>query len=236
MTETATAPTQVGTMIEARSLTMTYQTAAGEVHALKGLDWTVRRGEAVAIMGPSGCGKSTLLNLVGAMDRPTGGDVIVEGQNVGRMTEREAEEYRLRRVGFIFQFFNLLPTLSVAENLELPMIVSGVDERIRRRRIHELLDSVNLAAKADKRTEELSGGEQQRIATCIALVNDPDLILADEPTGNLDGKNLANVRDLLISLATERGKTVVVTSHDMQVVNSFPTIYRMRDGLFESDG
>lgn len=221
------------TMIQVRDLRKVYKTAAGEVEALKGIDWRIDRGEAVILMGPSGCGKSTLMNLIGAMDRPSSGTVTVDGHDVSAMGEREVENYRLRKVGFIFQFFNLIPTLSAVENLELPMIIAGLEKAQRRERAQELLAAVGLAEKGHKRPEELSGGEQQRVAICLALVNDPELILADEPTGNLDGRNLEIITELLISLSSERGKTVIVTSHDPKVVSAFPKVYKMRDGMFE---
>jgi putative ABC transport system ATP-binding protein len=225
-------PTDV--IIRAENVNKIYQTAAGEVHALKSINWEVKRGEAIALMGPSGCGKTTLLNLIGSMDRPSSGGVFVDGRDITQMSEREAEAYRLRKVGFIFQFFNLIPTLSAMENLEMPMIIAGVDKKARKERAEQLLDTVGLLAKGHKRPEELSGGEQQRVATCIALVNDPDIVLADEPTGNLDAVNLGIISRMLVSLATERGKTVIVTSHDPVVVGAFPKSFRMRDGNFEA--
>jgi putative ABC transport system ATP-binding protein len=222
-------------MIDVNDVVKSYSTAAGETHALKSISWQINKGDAVAIMGPSGCGKTTLLNLIGSMDRVSGGSIVVDGQEVTTMNERQAELYRLNKVGFIFQFFNLVPSLSAIENMELPMILAGVpkDERIERCR--SLLDAIGLGQKGDKRPEELSGGEQQRVAVCLALVNDPDLILADEPTGNLDVANMEIITDLLISLAQERGKTVVVATHDQKMGNVFPTVQRMRDGQFETN-
>jgi putative ABC transport system ATP-binding protein len=222
-------------MIDVNDVVKSYSTAAGETHALKSISWQINKGDAVAIMGPSGCGKTTLLNLIGSMDRVSGGSIVVDGQEVTTMNERQAELYRLNKVGFIFQFFNLVPSLSAIENMELPMILAGVpkDERIERWR--SLLDAIGLGQKGDKRPEELSGGEQQRVAVCLALVNDPDLILADEPTGNLDVANMEIITDLLISLAQERGKTVVVATHDQKMGNVFPTVQRMRDGQFETN-
>ncbi len=222
------------TMIQIDKVVKKYMTAAGEVTALKQIDWQIGRGEAIAIMGPSGCGKTTLLNLVGSMDNASEGSIIVDGLDVTRMTERQAENYRLKKVGFIFQFFNLVPSLSAMDNLELPMILAGVPRPQRLEKAQKLLQTVGLGEKGHKRPEELSGGEQQRVAVCLALVNDPDLILADEPTGNLDVANMEIITRLLISLAKDQGKTVIVATHDQKMADTFPTIFRMRDGKFES--
>ena len=210
-----------------------YETSAQRVIALEEMNWEVAAGEAVALMGPSGCGKSTVLNLLGGMDRPSGGAVWAGGENVAAMTERQLENYRLRKVGFVFQFFNLIPSLSALENLELPMLMAGLGVDERRGRAENLLDSVGLKAKGFKRPEELSGGEQQRVAVCLALVNDPPIILADEPTGNLDSANAKIITKILIDLASERGKTVIVASHDPKVVEAFPRVCHMRDGVIE---
>ena len=210
-----------------------YETTAARITALEEMCWEVKQGEAVALMGPSGCGKTTILNLLGGMDRPTGGDIWVNGDNVSRMNERELERYRLRNVGFVFQFLNLIPSLSAMENLELPMLIAGVPAEERRLRAETLLDTVGLKQKAFKRPEELSGGEQQRVAVCLALVNDPPLILADEPTGNLDSSNAQVISNMLIDLAKSRGKTVIMASHDPQVVKQFQRVYHMRDGAIE---
>ena len=210
-----------------------YDTAAARITALEQLSWEVGAGEAVALMGPSGCGKTTILNLLGGMDRPTGGDIWVNGANVASMTERQLEEYRLRQVGFVFQFFNLIPSLSAVENLELPMLIAGRPAEERRARAEALLETVGLRQKGFKRPEELSGGEQQRVAVCLALVNDPPLVLADEPTGNLDSGNARIISGMLVDLAKERGKTVIIASHDPKVVETFPRVFHMRDGAIE---
>jgi putative ABC transport system ATP-binding protein len=210
-----------------------YETAAQRVTALEKMNWEVSPGQAVALMGPSGCGKTTILNLLGGMDRPTSGGVFAGGLDVGKMSERELENYRLRKVGFVFQFFNLIPSLSAIENLELPMLMAGLPAEVRRGRAESLLDTVGLKAKGFKRPEELSGGEQQRVAVCLALVNDPPIILADEPTGNLDSANAKIITKILIDLAAERGKTVIVASHDPKVVETFPRVCYMRDGVIE---
>jgi putative ABC transport system ATP-binding protein len=210
-----------------------YETTAARVVALEKMSWQIGRGDAVALMGPSGCGKTTVLNLLGGMDRPTGGAIWVDGNDVAAMSERQLEHYRLRKVGFVFQFFNLIPSLSAIENLELPMLIAGTPEDQRRSRAETLLETVGLRQKGYKRPEELSGGEQQRVAVCLALVNDPPIILADEPTGNLDSANSKIITDMLIDLARREGKTVVVASHDPKVVEAFPRVFHMRDGIIQ---
>jgi putative ABC transport system ATP-binding protein len=215
------------------SVSKVYDTAAARVVALEQMSWQIGRGEAVALMGPSGCGKTTVLNLLGGMDRPTGGSIWVDGDDVAAMSERQLEHYRLRKVGFVFQFFNLIPSLSAIENLELPMLIAGLPEDQRRSRAETLLETVGLRQKGYKRPEELSGGEQQRVAVCLALVNDPPIILADEPTGNLDSANSKIIADMLIDLAKREGKTVVVASHDPKVVEAFPRVFHMRDGIIQ---
>ncbi len=223
-----------GVEIEIWDVSKHYKLAAEEVRALQHINWTVRPGEAVAIMGPSGCGKTTLLNLLGGVDRPSSGKILVDKQELTEMTERMLEAYRLRKVGFVFQFFNLIPTMTAIENLELPMIIAGMTEAACRERAKALLEIVGLDGKGNKRPEELSGGEQQRVGVALALGNDPALILADEPTGNLDTRNAEIVAKLLCSLASDYGKTVVMVSHDPKTVAHFPIEYAMRDGQFVS--
>jgi putative ABC transport system ATP-binding protein len=221
-----------GVDVKVSGLTKSYETSAEEVRALKGVEWRIGRGEAVALMGPSGCGKTTLLNILGGVDHPSGGEILVGDQQLNALSERELEKYRLHKVGFVFQFFNLIPTLTAVENLELPMLIAGVDQAERRRRIDGLLQMVGLGAKGDKRPEELSGGEQQRVAVALALANDPSLILADEPTGNLDSENTATIASLFLSLAENYNKTVIMASHDPKAVEQFKKVYTMRDGRF----
>jgi putative ABC transport system ATP-binding protein len=221
-----------GVDVRVEGVSKLYTMAAEEVHALRESSWEVRKGEAVAIMGPSGCGKTTLLNLLGGVDRPTTGRILIDGRDVTAMTERALEQHRLLRVGFVFQFFNLIPSITAIENLELPMVMAGVAESECRSRAKLLLGLVGLEAKGEKRPEELSGGEQQRVAVALALANDPALILADEPTGNLDSTNAAAIASLLKSLAVDHGKTVIMVSHDPKTVELFPTVHAMRDGRF----
>jgi putative ABC transport system ATP-binding protein len=221
-----------GVEVKVSKLTKSYSTAAEQVRALKGVEWQIGSGEAVALMGPSGCGKTTLLNLLGGVDHPTGGDILVGDQRLTSLSERDLEKYRLHKVGFVFQFFNLIPTLTAMENLELPMMVAGIGAEQRKSRSDGLLQMVGLGAKGHKRPEELSGGEQQRVAVALALANDPALILADEPTGNLDTENTKTISALFLSLADRYGKTVIMASHDPKAVEQFKKVYNMRDGNF----
>jgi putative ABC transport system ATP-binding protein len=221
-----------GVNVRVEGVSKKYQMAAEEVHALRESTWEVKKGEAVAIMGPSGCGKTTLLNLLGGVDRPSTGKILIDAQDLSVMNERALEKHRLLRVGFVFQFFNLIPSITAIENLELPMVMAGVPESECRARAKALLGLVGLEAKGQKLPEELSGGEQQRVAIALALANDPALILADEPTGNLDSTNAGVIAKLLKSLAVEYGKTVIMVSHDPKTVEVFPTVHSMRDGRF----
>jgi putative ABC transport system ATP-binding protein len=221
-----------GVEVKVTGLSKSYRMAAEEVHALRESSWDVPTGEAVAIMGPSGCGKTTLLNLLGGVDRPTTGKIFIGGKELTDMSERDLEKHRLLKVGFVFQFFNLIPSLTAFENLELPMVMAGVADAECRERARRLLGLVGLEGKGQKRPEELSGGEQQRVAVALALANDPALILADEPTGNLDTTNATAIAKLLRSLATDHGKTVIMVSHDPKTVEQFPTVHGMRDGKF----
>ena len=221
-----------GVDVKVAQLTKSYETSAEQVRALKGVDWQIGPGDAVALMGPSGCGKTTLLNILGGVDHASGGEIHVGEQKLMSLSERDLEKYRLHKVGFVFQFFNLIPTLTAVENLELPMLIAGVDAAARKVRTQGLLDMVGLGAKGYKRPEELSGGEQQRVAVALALANDPALILADEPTGNLDTGNTTTVTALFLSLAEKYGKTVIMASHDPKAVEKFQKVYNMRDGNF----
>lgn len=221
-----------GVDVKVSKLTKSYETSAEQVRALKGVDWQIGPGEAVALMGPSGCGKTTLLNILGGVDHASGGEILVGEQKLTSLSERDLEKYRLHRIGFVFQFFNLIPTLTAIENLELPMIIAGVEPAEQKQRIEGLLQMVGLGAKGHKRPEELSGGEQQRVAVALSLANDPSLILADEPTGNLDTGNTETITSLFLSLAEKYGKTVIMASHDPKAVEHFKKVYNMRDGNF----
>jgi len=232
MTSVSSYFTRPGVTVKISGLSKTYRTAAEEIHALRNVNFEIQAGKAVAIMGPSGCGKTTLLNLLGGVDRPSAGTIQADGQELTKISERELEKYRLFKVGFVFQLFNLIPSMTAYENLELPLIAAGVPESTYEPRIRGLLKMVGLEEKANKRPGELSGGEQQRVAITVALANDPALILADEPTGNLDSSNASTIAKLLRSLAVEYGKTVFMVSHDPKVVAEFPDIHSMRDGCF----
>ena len=224
--------TNRGVNVKVSALTKSYETAAEQVRALKGIEWQIGPGEAVALMGPSGCGKTTLLNILGGVDHATGGEILIGDQKLTALSERELEKYRLHKVGFVFQFFNLIPTLTALENLELPMLIAGVEPAERKKRIDRLLHMVGLGDKGHKRPEELSGGEQQRVAVALSLANDPSVILADEPTGNLDTENTKTISALFLSLAERYGKTVIMASHDPKAVEQFKKVYNMRDGNF----
>ena len=224
--------TNRGVNVKVSALTKSYETAAEQVRALKGIEWQIGPGEAVALMGPSGCGKTTLLNILGGVDHATGGEILIGDQKLTSLSERELEKYRLHKVGFVFQFFNLIPTLTALENLELPMLIAGVEPAERKKRSDRLLQMVGLGDKGHKRPEELSRGEQQRVAVALSLANDPSVILADEPTGNLDTENTKTISALFLSLAERYGKTVIMASHDPKAVEQFKKVYNMRDGNF----
>jgi putative ABC transport system ATP-binding protein len=217
-------------MIKLQNVSKTYETAAGEFRALRNIDCEIRPGEFVAVTGKSGSGKSTLLNVIGGIDTPSSGNVVVAGNAIQSLGESKLAAWRGRNVGFVFQFFQLLPTLTAAENVMLPMDFCGtVAPRERRRRALELLDRFGVAPQADKLPAALSGGEQQRVAIARALANDPPVVLADEPTGNLDSTNAAAVLDLFRRLATG-GTTVVIATHDRDVARVIDRTIEIADG------
>jgi len=211
-----------------------YPLGAETVHALRGVSLDVQAGEWVAVVGPSGCGKSTLLHLLGAVDRPSGGVVRLDGEDVGAMDDATATRFRLRRIGFVFQRFYLMPTLSARENVELPMAEAGMGRRERAARARELLSYVGLAAREGHRPAQLSGGEQQRVAIARALANGPALLLADEPTGELDARTGAEIIALLGRLNAD-GTTIVVVTHDETLARAARRVVHMRDGVIERD-
>jgi putative ABC transport system ATP-binding protein len=211
-----------------------YRTAAGEVRALDGIDLAIGSGEFVAVEGPSGSGKSTLLQLLGALDTPTGGSLVFDGRDLGRFSSAELTQVRSRDIGFVFQAFNLIPTLTAAENIEAAMVPLKRGRRQRRSRARELLERVGLAHRADHLPSLLSGGEQQRVAIARALANEPRVILADEPTGNLDTATAAEVVSTLGSLA-EQGVTVIVVTHAEDVARRTARRIRLRDGRVVPD-
>jgi len=207
-----------------------YRAGKSEVIALRGLDMETADGDLVAVRGPSGCGKTTLLNMLGGIDRPTAGRIEIDGSNLVDLNDSDLVRYRRDRVGFIFQFFNLVPTLTAEENVELPMRLARKALAHRKKRSRELLDLVGLSKRATHRPDELSGGEQQRVAIAVALSNDPPLLLADEPTGELDTKTGQEVLDLFQHLNQDFGKTVVVVTHDQRVASIAHRILEIRDG------
>lgn len=221
-------------MLEVRNLTKIYKTGSLEVKALNGIDFAVEDGEFVAIMGPSGSGKSTLLHILGCLDRPTSGEYLLGGEPVQNKSDSRLSEVRNRRIGFIFQSFNLLPRMTALQNVELPLIYRGLPAAERRRRALAALEAVGLADRVQHRPLQLSGGQQQRVAIARALVGDPDLLLADEPTGNLDSKSGVEVLSLLQALNRE-GRTIVMVTHDERVAAHTKRIVRLLDGAIQSD-
>jgi len=221
-------------VIDLRQVTKTYGNGKLEVTALTAVDLTVERGDFVAIMGPSGSGKSTLMNIVGCLDVPTRGRFSLDGVDVRTLDEAALAQVRLRKIGFVFQSFNLIPRTSALANVELPLIYSGVKPKERRQRALQALDAVGLADRADHGPSELSGGQQQRAAVARAVVSDPALLLADEPTGNLDSASTAEVMGLFARLNAE-GRTVVIITHENDVASYAKRIVRLRDGRIVSD-
>jgi putative ABC transport system ATP-binding protein len=221
---------EVNLMIDMRKIWKVYSTGRVEVEALRGIDLVIGENEFVSVMGPSGSGKSTLMNLMGCLDTPSSGEYFLEGQKVESLSPNELAEIRNKKVGFVFQNFNLLPYATAFENVEVPLIFGGVASRKRRKRAMEFLDKVGLADRADHKPGELSGGELQRVAIARALVNQPRLILADEPTGNLDTGSGQEIINLFEELGRQ-GHTVVVITHDHSIAERTHRIIKLRDGM-----
>jgi putative ABC transport system ATP-binding protein len=223
-------------IIAATGLRKVYVTGAVKVEALRGVDFAVTRGEMVAIMGPSGCGKTTLLNCLSGLDDFDSGDVRIAGTSLKDMNDNQKTAYRAKRMGFVFQVYNLLPVLSAVENVELPLLVSGVRSGEARRRALTALGTVGLERWARHRPAELSGGQRQRVTIARALVNNPEILWADEPTGALDSESANNIMDLMCQLNQEQGQTVVLVTHAPEVGERANRIVRMRDGMIEDAG
>jgi len=221
--------------VEVRDLVRIYSQGQLEVQALRGLDLSVEEGEMVALIGPSGSGKTTLLNIIGGLDRASAGSVKVFGKELTRLSPGELVEYRRNKVGHVFQTMNLIPTLTAAENIELPMVALGIPRERRGSRVKELVDVVGLGERMGHKPGELSGGEQQRVALAAALANDPPLVLADEPTGELDTANAKVVVDYLSRVNREMGKTILMVTHDPAVSRVADRILRIQDGVIIRD-
>jgi putative ABC transport system ATP-binding protein len=222
-------------VIETEKLVKTYRTGKVETQALRGIDMRVEEGEFLAIVGPSGSGKSTLLNLLGALDKPTSGKVRIDGVDISRLNDNQLAELRNRKIGFIFQSFNLISRISAIRNVEMPLLVTDMPKSEINKRAQSKLEAVDLTGKADRKPTELSGGEQQRVAVARALVTEPSILLGDEPTGNLDTKNTANIVNLLKDLNRKTGKTFLMITHNMEVAKATRRIIYLRDGMIDRE-
>jgi putative ABC transport system ATP-binding protein len=221
-------------IIDLSKITKYYVVGNQVVKALNGVDLTIHKGEYVAIMGPSGSGKSTLMNIIGALDTPTQGQYVLNGTDVSRMSDDNLAEIRNKEIGFVFQTFNLLPRYSALENVVLPLIYAGVPKHVRNERGNIVLDNVGLSDRKTHKPNELSGGQRQRVAVARALVNHPSIILADEPTGNLDSKTSVDIMRLFDEIHAQ-GNTIILVTHEEEIANHAHRIVRLRDGIIESD-
>jgi len=222
--------TDGATAVEAAGVVKTYETDDLKVQALRGVTLAVPRGDMVAIMGPSGCGKTTLLNCLSGLDTIDAGVVRIGGVDISGLSDNQKSSFRARKMGFIFQFYNLLPVLSAVENVELPLLVSGIPARDARERARRALEIVHLAEWASHRPSQLSGGQRQRVTIARALVNEPDIVWADEPTGDLDSKNAQEIMDLMTSLNRDNRQTFVIVTHDINIASRTFRIINMLDG------
>jgi putative ABC transport system ATP-binding protein len=222
-------------IIEARKVVKTYHNGKVEVAALRGVNLTIMRGEMVAVMGPSGCGKTTLLNCLSGLDEISGGQVVIEGTDLYTMRDNARTSYRSQRMGFVFQFYNLLPVLSAIENVELPLLVAGIDPKLARAKAREALAAVGLDGRMKHRPGELSGGQRQRVTIARALVNQPAIVWADEPTGDLDSSTASAIMDLMRTLNREINQTFVIVTHDHAIANRCDRIISMSDGIIVDD-
>ena len=222
-------------IIDVHNITKTYDTGSVSVQALRGVSVQVAKGEMVAVMGPSGCGKTTLLNCLSGIDDVSGGQIVIEGTDINEMSDDVKTIYRAQRMGFIFQFYNLLPVLSALENVELPLLVSGASPKDSREQAMTSLERVGLTDWATHKPAELSGGQRQRVTIARALVNDPAIVWADEPTGDLDSKTASDIMDLMQELNREQSQTFVIVTHDSSVAQRCDRTIHMNDGLIERE-
>ncbi|UCD97813.1 MAG: ABC transporter ATP-binding protein [Chloroflexota bacterium] len=218
-------------VVDANNLTKVFKMGDVEVHALRGLSVQIKRGEVVSIMGPSGSGKSTLMNILGCLDRPTSGEYCLDGESIGNLKDEQLAEIRNRKVGFVFQSFNLLPRSTALTNVELPLRYSPPNGKKRRELAKEALIDVGLGDRINHRPNELSGGQQQRVAIARALINEPSIVMADEPTGNLDTKSGDEIMDLLLRLNQDRGTTLIIVTHDPEIAEQTQRVIQIRDGV-----
>lgn len=224
----------MSSIIHIENIRKSYFMGKNELQVLKGVSLDIQKNEYVALMGPSGSGKSTLMNILGALDTPTSGKYILNGHDVSRMEDNALADVRNQEIGFVFQQFNLLPRLTALENVALPLVYAGVSKKIRTQKAEHVMEMVNLTERMDHKPNELSGGQCQRVAIARALVNDPSLILADEPTGNLDTKTSYEIMDIFGDIQS-RGNTVVLVTHEEDIANHAHRIIRLRDGVIETD-
>ena len=222
-------------IIRTEKLEKIYQDNGIPVHALRGIDLEIKKGEYTVIAGPSGSGKTTLLNVLGALDKPTKGNVWFEDQNLADKKKAELSDFRLKKLGFIFQAYNLIPVLTALENIEFSMMLLGKSEKERHEKAMALMEELEIAELAKKRPNEMSGGQQQRVAVARAIVNNPEIVMADEPTANLDTKTGSNLLDLMEKMNAEKNITFIFSSHDQQVIARAKRLLYLRDGLIEKD-
>ena len=222
-------------LIVVRDIRKDYTLGKTVIHALRGLDFAIERGDFIAVMGPSGCGKSTLLNMVGCIDMPTSGSVSLEGRNLAALTDDQLAEIRLGKIGFIFQSFNLIPVLTIAQNVEFPLVLARIPRRERAARVSEVIEMVGLAEYAAHKPDELSGGQRQRVAIARALVNRPSIVIADEPTANLDSENGNAVLSAMQELNERHQVTLIFSTHNPETVRYARRIIRLKDGVITDD-
>jgi putative ABC transport system ATP-binding protein len=218
-------------VLEVKDVHKIYTLGKTKIHALKGVSFTVYPGDFLSIVGPSGCGKTTLLNIIGAIDQPTKGEVHIDGEPLSGLSDNDEADMRLARMGFIFQAFNLIPVLNILENVEFPLILAGVKPRDRRERARKLMGAVGLADYATHKPDELSGGQRQRVAIARALVNEPELVIADEPTANLDSETGGMILELMRRLNVEQQVSFIFSTHDPDIMRYAKRIIRLKDGL-----